>query len=368
MRLFNRQPDPQIAALETRVSELASELETRDASYTDALISALIRQTQGRTQQPALITATGALEACAGKIGLAFAAAEISGPERVIAALSPDLLMLVGRSLIRRGELVLGIDTSGGQLRLQPAQTHSIVGNPDPATWDYELTLPGPSQTETLPMPATSVVHLRYATDPERPWRGIGPIGVAAMAGELSAETASALTDESSGPRGSFLPLPTDGEDETIEGLKGDIKTAGGALLAVESAADDWQAGGNAPRDDWQQKRFGPNPPQGLIALHQTATNEIYAACGLSSALFGDSTPAGAREAWRLALFGTIAPLGRLVETELRRKLDPDIRLGWDELRASDLSGRARAFQSMVGGGMPVADAAALAGLLVPED
>ena len=34
---------------------------------------------------------------------------------------------------------------------------------------------------------------------------------------------------------------------------------------------------------------------------------------------------------------------------------------------ASDLSGRARAFQSMVGGGMDVQKAAALAGLMEPE-
>ena len=97
--------------------------------------------------------------------------------------------------------------------------------------------------------------------------------------------------------------------------------------------------GGNPPQGDWQQKRFGANPPAGLVNLAELATREIYAACGLSSALFGGSDAAGTREAWRLALFGTIAPLGRIVETELRRKLDDDVSLSWDELRASDLSG-----------------------------
>ena len=47
-------------------------------------------------------------------------------------------------------------------------------------------------------------------------------------------------------------------------------------------------------------------------------------------------------------------------KTELRT-------LSWQELRASDLSGRARAFQSMVGGGMPLADAVAVAGLMVDD-
>ena len=67
-----------------------------------------------------------------------------------------------------------------------------------------------------------------------------------------------------------------------------------------------------------------------------------------------------------MALFGVLSPLGRKVESELRRRLG-DVSLDWSELRASDLSGRARAFQSMVGGGMPVADAVATAGLMVDD-
>ena len=81
---------------------------------------------------------------------------------------------------------------------------------------------------------------------------------------------------------------------------------------------------------------------------------------------FMGSQAAAVRESWRLALFGVLSPLGRLVETELRAKLG-DVTLNWSELRASDLSGRARAFQSMVGGGMPVADAVAIAGLMVDD-
>ena len=64
-----------------------------------------------------------------------------------------------------------------------------------------------------------------------------------------------------------------------------------------------------------------------------------------------------------LCLFGVLSPLGRLVEAELQDKLEDTVTLSWQELRASDLSGRARAFQSMVGGGMEVERAAGLAGL-----
>ena len=63
-----------------------------------------------------------------------------------------------------------------------------------------------------------------------------------------------------------------------------------------------------------------------------------------------------------------IAPLGRIVADELTRKLEVDVVLTWDELRASDLAGRAQAFQSMVGGGMDPAKAAGLAGLMSQEE
>ena len=67
-------------------------------------------------------------------------------------------------------------------------------------------------------------------------------------------------------------------------------------------------------------------------------------------------------------MFGVLSPLGRLVESELQAKLEDRVTLSWQELRASDLSGRARAFQSMVGGGMDVGQAVAVAGLMTPDD
>ena len=42
--------------------------------------------------------------------------------------------------------------------------------------------------------------------------------------------------------------------------------------------------------------------------------------------------------------------------------------LSFDSLMASDIMGRARAFQSMVGGGMEIERAASLSGLMMTED
>ena len=277
------------------------------------------------------------------------------------------MMEMIGRALIRRGEIVFYMDTTTGALRLQPAESWDVDGPPAEAEWEYRLTMGGPSRTYTYDVvPASSVLHFRYASEPQRPWRGNGPLEVAALAGRLSAETVNQLADESSGPVGRLLGIPKDGDDATVADLKNDIKNARGRVALLETG--DWDNVGSASVD-LATKRFGSDPPQGLVNLADLATREVIAACGLNTALWGYGTSNGAavREAWRLALFAVLAPLGRLVEAELRVKLEDAVTLGWQELRASDLSGRARAFQSMVGGGMPVEQAVAVAGLMVDD-
>ena len=63
-------------------------------------------------------------------------------------------------------------------------------------------------------------------------------------------------------------------------------------------------------------------------------------------------------------LHTTIDSLGKLVAQELTEKFEFPVSLNFDSLMASDISGRARAFQSMVGGGMDIDRATALSGLL----
>ena len=338
------------------------DVETRAADYTDAVLTLLQQRAAGNV--PADVGALGALEACAGEVGRAFAHCDVSaGSPSIMAALTPDLLELVGRSLIRHGELVCYLDTTGGDVRIIPAASHNVAGGP--TAWEYDVTLGGPSRTVSYyGIAADSVLHFRYAAHHTTPWRGQGPIEVAALAGRLASETVRSLADESSGPIARIMGIPTDGADPTVTQFKLDIAAARGRLALIETG--DWGATNGAVLD-LETKRVGPMPPQPLVDLAQQANNEIYAACGFNPALFTAGDAASLRESWRLALFGVIAPLGRKVASELNLKLPSDITLDWQELRASDLSGRARAFQSLVGGGMDIAQAAAVAGVLTPE-
>ena len=91
----------------------------------------------------------------------------------------------------------------------------------------------------------------------------------------------------------------------------------------------------------------------------------ILSACGVPPSLaMPNSDGTAQREAWRRFLFSTISPVARIVAAELAVKLDtPALRFAFDDLYASDLTGRARAYSSMVSAEMDKERAARLAGL-----
>ena len=215
-----------------------------------------------------------------------------------------------------------------------------------------------------------------YSRDGARPWVGVGPLAWARLSGTLHSRVEAALSDDARGSVGYVLPSPVgaenaaddDGNDDQLGQLLVRLKALKGRLMVVDSMSGSW--GGDqrdAPRQDWTQRRLGPEPDETLVALHGETARGIIAACGVPTEIVGASRAEGTsqREAWRRFLHGSVQPVAGLVQTELRLKLDaPGLALSFDRLFASDLSGRARSFQSMVGGGMDVAKAAALAGLM----
>ena len=193
--------------------------EKRDSSFTDALVSLIVEQSSGATL--ATPSSTGALEASASIVARCFAAASVTGPDQFVAALGPSTLSMIGRSLIRQGEILFAIEIIKGRVELIPASSWDVTGEHDPTSWRYRLTLSGPSRLTTLsPVPNEGVVHIRLQSDPAQPWKGVSPLASAALAGRLSAETMMALADEASGPRGFLLPSPVDGGDPTVSALK----------------------------------------------------------------------------------------------------------------------------------------------------
>ena len=113
--------------------------EKRQSSFTDALVQVIVGNAGGDSL--AVPGATSALEAASGVVSRAFAASEVAGPPAVQAALTPSMLAMVGRELLRRGEMVLAIDSELGELLLHPCESIDVKGGYDSRTWRYRLNL-----------------------------------------------------------------------------------------------------------------------------------------------------------------------------------------------------------------------------------
>ena len=340
-------------------------LETRQESttFTDARVASAIAAAVGTASDP---QALAAAEIASGLWSRAFASARVEPMTRATSALTPQCLALIARELVRAGEFAAEIRVRRGRVALEPASWWDVRGGVDESTWIYELTSSGPDATATRTVPGDRVVHCRYAVSPSAPWRGLSPLALQKETAALAAWLELRLRQEASGPVGSLFALPSvDGTEDLQAKLKA---LAGGALL-LPSTSGGWQAGQDgAPRRDWTPDRMGAEPPDSLVSLRDSAALHVLAACGVPVEILQRSDGTALREAWRQFLHAAVQPVARMVVDELARKLDtPGLRLSFDALMASDLSGRARAFQSLVNAGMDIAKAAALAGLMEAE-
>ena len=334
-------------------------------SYTDAVVRAVEASVTGRVKADALQTA--AAEICAGLWSRAFASATVEPATLATRAVTPDTLAMIGRSLIEVGESCFELRILEGALRAVPVSSFSVMGGVDPAGWIYELTLPGPSKSTVKTVRSEAVLHFRYGVSPREPWRGVSPLRRASETSTLLGNMERRLREETGGVVGHVIPTPSTNPNDEYSDLKGDLKALAGNFALVPSMTDGgWNdAGrGNSPKSDWAVQRLGANPPQTIDVLRSHAAVHVLAACGVPLTLLERSDGTAMREAWRQFLHGSVAPVAKTVEAELSDKLNVRISLNFDSLFASDLSGRARAFQSMVGGGMDVEKAAALAGLM----
>ena len=193
--------------------------------------------------------------------------------------------------------------------------------------------------------------------------RGLAPLGTARALRSLMYRLDNSLADEANAPVGYFLPLPTDGDGQsgTVVKLREDIASLRGRIAVIETTRTGWGEGPRGGGRDLRLERLRPSYPRDNVAMFMAARQSVLAACGMPVALADNSDGGSQRESWRRYLHGTVAPLGKLIALEAER-IGSAITLDWDQLLASDIQGRARAFQSLVGGGMDIAEAAAVSG------
>lgn len=135
--------------------------------------------------------------------------------------------------------------------------------------------------------------------------------------------------------------MPSDGEEDTLTGLRGTIAGLKGRLSMVETTSAGWGEGKPAaPAEDWKPRRIGANLPDPLRNLREDSAQSVLAACGVPIELVATADGTGMREGWRRFIFGSVLPLARIVEAELSAKLETRVRLDFSDLAASDHAGR----------------------------
>lgn len=335
----------------------------RYARYDDLIIQALVA---GAVASPSTGRRSAVVEACAGLVSRCLGMAVPSAYGDVLTA---AWLGQVGRCLLLDGEAVFCIEVGPDGVVLLPVASWDVRGaDPRPATWRYRIDTFAPDGGMSRTVPASEILHFRYSYDPATPWTGRSPLQRALDSGRLMTGIEEAAADESASSRGYVVPMVAekvgeadeDGESAETAALRADLRSLRGRAAFVERALDS----ADSAAQDWVPRRLGHNPPAALVDLRRQAEQSIAAALGVPvPLLWGGSDSASAREAYRLFLHSTLASLGRVIEDEATMKLDREVRLDFRRLFAADVQGRARAFDSLVKGGMDVADASRLAGM-----
>ena len=233
----------------------------------------------------------------------------------------------------------------------------------------------GPSGTAWETHPAASVLHLRWLVDPARPWAGVSPLQRAVDTASLSGWLEKRLSEEASGPTGSFLPVARydadpdadlDADADPLAALRRDIGGARGSVLAVESQMAAADSPASAPRKDFVVQRFGANPPRDLVELREAVRRDIGHSCGVPLGLLDSSaTGQASREAWRVFVSTSIAGLCRRIEAQVLAQLGVEVSIDTSTLGGRDVQARAAAFRRLAGkeGGLTIDDARAAAGI-----
>ena len=341
--------------------------EKRSGAYSDGVLRLLLSRASGTVKGDP--SAIAALEVASGLWSRSLSIARVEPQDEVTKQITPAFLDAVGRSIVRHGSSIWAITVTNGRVVLTEASGWDITGGSDPAAWRYRLELAAPSGSESIFMPSEGVLHFFWGHDPERPWAGVPPLGFAASSAASAASLEQRLSEELGGPVAHLLPIPQDGGDGSDEDplaqLKADIAGAKGSAVLLETTAAGLGEGrAAAPTSDWTPKRLGASPPDVLAKLRAEGAASVVSACGIPPSLMTSNSDGSAqRESFRR--FGvSVRAKAKEIAFELSAKLDRDITLNLDEMRADDRVGMARVVKNLVDAGLSIEDASKAAMLV----
>ncbi len=325
--------------------------------FGDAVAAALAaRASDGAGRLP---SQTAAAAFSIGMIARAFA---LALPEGL--AIPPDVLATIGRNLALTGNAIFDLRTDMlGAVTWIPATGWEITGGPDPVTWTYTLTLPGPSADQEVQRAGTDVIHIRQLALPESPWAGRSPLSAAGFSADLLAAVEERMAQETTARVGQLLVTPPLSEASRTN-LRADLKGAKGNIIMLgnEGNYPARSRSGSVTAPDFKTLRFGPDVPDGNIRLREDVGGNVVSAYGIPHSLWSGGEGSASRESWRQFTVA-MQSLGELVAGELSAKLERDVSLSFRRLAAIDISARARAAATLARAGVDLDDALAAADL-----
>ena len=327
-------------------------------SFTDQVVGRIMAAAGGASSG----TALGVVETAARWWGSGLASATVNPDNLALQAVSPTVLSSIGRSLCRDGESLHVIDVRSGRVTLTPVGSWTVHGDSDPASWRYQVTLNGPSTSRTIIRTGASVLHVRYAPDPNRPWAGRSPMMMAADTARAAGRLENATSEELNFTQSQLIvPRKSAGDYGIADTLNPET-----IQKIVSAFAEHTHTGAFVIPADVSPQRLGPEPPDSFPLLRDRLESSLLALHGLPPALLASrGTGTAMRESYRQLLHGLLKPLGLLVSEELQAKLHPDASLSFDALRAGDIQGSARAFGSLTKAGLSTEQAASIVGFEV---
>ena len=338
------------------------------SNYTDRVVADFEARATGVRADAGALAAT---EFAAGLLArtLSRATVEAAAPD-VRRAVDGHLLAMVGRSLVRRGELVVTIDISAldGAVTLAPAGSFDVRGGWRPESWRYRCDLFGPSGNITRLVGADSVCHFRWNVDPVRPWHGQPATALASSTASTAGEAEHSLMGESKETLARVAASAASTSDQATDYAR---SLAAGGVVPVVGAMG-LAAAGIVPTTAFKPARMGPEPPEELVELRRDAARELLEALGIPSTLFVGTASEGAQRAgFRRFVVATVEPVAELIAAELSLKLETTVRLDLSMLATPDAEvssarargSRANAYAVLRGAGLGDQEARTAAGL-----
>ena len=338
----------------------------RRESVTDRLIAQSVSAAMG-APQPAPADSAGAAVAAAlyaGALGNANIKAQVD--------FQPDFLSSLARALVLRGEALYAIESDRS---LIPCETWDISGGAAESTWSYRIDIATPDGNKSMRRPREGVCHFKWAIDSRKPWKGISPLDMAKGMSSLAAKSAQSLSTEYNATQMYVLPLMYDAN------VMGSDASAGDADIAEQF--DKVKAGANGrtfsllftnqmkwPKDErdktFEQKRLGASLTQDNVIATFKSQESVLSLCGIPPGLLA---PEGqSRDAFRLWIATAVEPLAKRISYELSKGLETQVEIDTSPVTKQDIVGRARAFGSLVKGGMEVSEAAKISGVLAEDN